>query len=133
MINKYNIPNTLKKLRNDNNLSVKEVSEKLKKYNIDINSKTIYNYENGISSPNADTFLALCEIYGCIDIFNTFNTEEYKKIFNKQLIKKQNLHFNKYKQLKEPRQNRVDKITDMELDEQRQEELKSSSGAFLKG
>ena len=53
----------LKQLRNESHISVKQAVALLKNYDIDIASKTIYGYESGLSMPNADVFLALCQIY----------------------------------------------------------------------
>lgn len=128
---KYDIHNILKKLRIDNNLSVDSVSEKLKKYNINIKPKTIYNYENKISMPNADIFLALCEIYNCIDIFNTFGMKDNKVIQSKK-SKKEDIYLTNYKKLNPERKKRIDKFIKIELNEQKDEELKNTSETFLK-
>lgn len=54
----------LKRKRKDSNLTAKEVADILKtNYNLNISDKTINGYENNRSTPNADTFIALCEIY----------------------------------------------------------------------
>ncbi len=55
----------LKQLRKSAKLSVKQASDQLKQYGIDIASKTLYGYESGLSMPNADVFVALCNIYHC--------------------------------------------------------------------
>lgn len=68
------IGNTLKKLREQNGLTRREVSEKLLEYGIDISDKTLYGYESGRSSANADMFLALCKIYKCNNILSTFES-----------------------------------------------------------
>lgn len=61
------IASILKQLRKSAHLSAKQASSQLKQYGIDIASKTIYGYESGISMPNADVFVALCQIYHCDD------------------------------------------------------------------
>ena len=67
-----NIGDILKRLREENNLTGKEAVEKLKELGIDISAKTLYGYESGRNSTNADTFLALCKIYNCQNIMNVF-------------------------------------------------------------
>ena len=67
-----NIGDTLKKLREENGMTRKEAAEKLKALGIDISDKTLYGYESGRNSANADMFLSLCKIYKCNDIMETF-------------------------------------------------------------
>ena len=67
-----NIGLKLKEIRESLNMTRKEVSEKLKTYGIDMSDKTLYGYEVGRTSANADTFLALCDIYQIQDILDTF-------------------------------------------------------------
>lgn len=56
----------LRRLRENCNLTANDVSEiLLKNYGINMNYRTLYNYENGKSSPDIERFIALCEIYGC--------------------------------------------------------------------
>ena len=64
----------LKQLRNESHISVKQAVTLLKSYDIDIASKTIYGYESGLSMPNADVFLALCQIYRSGSKGNAQNT-----------------------------------------------------------
>ncbi len=68
-----NIGSILKKLREENGLKGNEVIEKLKDLGIEISSKTLYGYESGRNSTNADMFLALCQIYKCQNIMETFS------------------------------------------------------------
>lgn len=63
----------LKSLRENSGMTRKEVSDKLKEFNIDISDKTLYGYESGRNSANADMFLALCKIYKCNNIMETFS------------------------------------------------------------
>lgn len=62
----------LRKLRLRENLSVKEVIEKLNGYGHDITDKTLYSYENDKRAASADMFIALCRIYKCNNILETF-------------------------------------------------------------
>ena len=59
-------------LRERANLSVEEVAEKLKEYDIKISPKTIYNWETAHSTPKITTFLALGVIYKCKDLLSIF-------------------------------------------------------------
>jgi len=68
-----NIGDTLKKLREENGLTRKEAADKLKHLGIDISDKTLYGYESGRNSANADMFLSLCKIYKCNNIMDTFS------------------------------------------------------------
>ena len=53
----------LKSKRKDLGLSVREVLAKLHEDGIDVSDKTLYGWESGHRQPDADTFLALCQIY----------------------------------------------------------------------
>lgn len=65
MFQNINIAYTLKELRKISHLSAKDAADQLKPFGINISSKTLYGYESSLSMPNADTFVALCKIYGC--------------------------------------------------------------------
>lgn len=54
----------LKAKRKQLKLSVKYVIEQLHQYDLDISDKTLYSWESGHRQPDADSFLALCDIYG---------------------------------------------------------------------
>lgn len=54
----------LKTKRKQLKLSVKYVIEQLHQYDLDISDKTLYSWESGHRQPDADSFLALCDIYG---------------------------------------------------------------------
>lgn len=67
-----NIAKKLKELRKNKGYSMNYVSETLKEeFEIELSPKTLYGYENGVSQPNADTFVCLCKIYQVSD-FNFF-------------------------------------------------------------
>lgn len=70
------IAETLKAKRRECALSVGEVSARLKAYGISISTKALYNYETGFRQPDANTLMALCEIYGITDALSAFG---YKK------------------------------------------------------
>ncbi len=67
------IGSILKRLREQNGLKGNEVIDKLKDLGIEISAKTLYGYESGRNSTNADMFLALCKIYKCQNIMETFS------------------------------------------------------------
>lgn len=74
----YNIASVLKQLRKTSQQTASDVIDKLKEYNIDISIKTLYGYESGLSMPNADVFVALCQIYKCdnpMDVFGNSRIE----------------------------------------------------------
>ena len=58
------IAEILKAKRKERNMSVKDVLEQLRTFEIDISEKTLYGWESGHRQPDADTFLLLCRIYG---------------------------------------------------------------------
>lgn len=68
-----NIGEQLKKLREHNDLTRKEAADKLREIGIEISDKTLYGYESGRNTPNADMFLALCKIYKCNNVMKTFS------------------------------------------------------------
>ncbi len=68
-----NIGNILKRLREERGLKGNDVVEKLKALGIEISVKTLYGYESGRNSTNADMFLALCQIYKCQNIMEVFS------------------------------------------------------------
>ena len=78
----------LRILREKNNLTRKEAVIKLHHLGIDISDKTLYGYESGRNSANADMFLALCRIYNCRNIASEFSDtmdeilEKYRTLDN---------------------------------------------------
>ncbi|MCQ4638004.1 XRE family transcriptional regulator [Anaerovorax odorimutans] len=62
----------LKKLRKNSGMSVSEVLVKLKELGQEIQQPTLYAYENNTRAANADMFIALCQIYGCNNVLETF-------------------------------------------------------------
>lgn len=71
----------LKELREQSNLTRKEAVDKLRALGIDISDKTLYGYESGRNSANADMFLALCKIYKCNNIMETFSDTVEEVLF----------------------------------------------------
>ncbi|EDS72973.1 DNA-binding helix-turn-helix protein [Anaerofustis stercorihominis DSM 17244] len=116
----------LKKFRKLKNFKQKEIAEML-----EIDTSTYSNYENGKREPNILTIKKIAKILNVSgdDLLGIKSKEKNKHFLNNREMS----HISKYRKLNEPRQNRVDKITDMELEEQEEETLKSSSSKFLKG
>lgn len=71
------LASTLREKRKASGLSVTEVLGKLNEVGVSISDKTLYNWEKGVRSPNADEFYQLCLIYG-VKSFSEF-MEETKK------------------------------------------------------
>lgn len=117
---KQTIATNLFKYRKRKKMTQKELAEKL-----GVQHNTISTWENGINSIDVDTLYKICIILD-ISINDIFGYKE-KGTFSL----KEKEHLNKYKQLNDKRQNRIDKFTDIELEEQK-EELRSSSESFLK-
>jgi hypothetical protein len=53
-------------------LSINDVVNELKNRGIELSAKTLYGYENGVGYPKANTFIALCDIYGIDDVLSSF-------------------------------------------------------------
>lgn len=105
-----NIGSKMKELRESQGLTRKEAVEKLKPLGIDISDKTLYGYESGRNSANADMFLALCKIYNCNNIMETFSSTVEKVLFTNdewQIIEK-------YRSLDEQGKKTVDYILERE-------------------
>lgn len=63
-MDKKDIGAKLRNFRESKNLNAKDVSDLLMdRFSISLNYKSLYNYENGRTSPNPDVLLALCSIY----------------------------------------------------------------------
>lgn len=88
------IAKVLKERRKRLSLSVEMVSSRLKQYDIDVSPRSLYSYESGHRQPDADTLMALCEIYNIDNIMKEFGytkkssipaeaeTEEEEKLIN---------------------------------------------------
>lgn len=61
---KTEVSTLLKSKRKELKLTVKEVVDGLRLYGFTVAEKTVYGWESGNRQPDADTFLALCKIYG---------------------------------------------------------------------
>ncbi len=67
----------LKALREKSGLTMKEVENELSNLGFDAKAKTIYGYEGGSRMPNADLFVALCQIYKCGNFVDEFGDTEF--------------------------------------------------------
>ena len=70
LLDKEMIPQLLREKRTCKNLSIEQVSARLKEIGFSVAPKTLYGYENGVSMPNVPIFIALCDIYGVTDILS---------------------------------------------------------------
>lgn len=66
----------LRELRKKSKLSVQDVLKKLKELGEEIQQPTLYAYENNTRAASADMLLALCQIYDCNNILETFANVE---------------------------------------------------------
>lgn len=112
---KEDIGKLLRLRRNELNLSSEEVVNELEVNGFKITPKTLYNWENGIRQPNADSFLILCKIYkikNSLQYFG-FSTNVKNNEFDeseKELIKK-------YRALTPEGKNTVDLILDNQYEQ----------------
>jgi len=74
----------LKDKRHEAGLTGGEVVQKLKGYGIDISSKSLWGYENGVSSPSVPTFIALCKIYEIEDLASELHDKPARMILNER-------------------------------------------------
>lgn len=75
------IGNKLRELREKSGLTVKDVINELRRFDITISEKTLYGYESGKNSTNADMFLALCQIYNCKNVIGEFSDSADEILF----------------------------------------------------
>lgn len=74
----------LKDKRHEAGLTGGEVVQKLKSYGINISDKSLWGYENGISSPAVPTFLALCKIYEVEDLVSELHDKPARMSLNER-------------------------------------------------
>ena len=103
-MSKIAIGQKLRQLREHCGYNAKEVSSILQRdFSLDIQYKTIYNYENGRNSPDTDVFLALCIIYDCEDILYEFGYTDTPRKY--PLSSEATKIYSKYRQLSKDGQN----------------------------
>ena len=69
------IGSVLRNEREKAGLTIDEVSEKLGFLGYKVSPKTLYGYENDVSSPKISLFMKICQLYGINDIYATFNMQ----------------------------------------------------------
>ena len=111
-----NIGNKLREIRENKKLSRREVAERLQHYGMDISDKTLYGYEVGRTSANADMFLALCDIYGIENIKETFKEESYQDDNNISLTVEEIEIINQYRLLDGYGKKAVKNVLDFECE-----------------
>lgn len=74
-MSRYEIASALKRLRTKSGLKADEVGAMLGK-----SGKTVNAWENGRGQPDADTLIALSDIYGVEDILSEFRGESKRRI-----------------------------------------------------
>lgn len=91
------IARNLKKYRKAKNLTAQQVSDYMKDNGYQIETRTIYGYEDGSRMPNADVFLHLCLLYECTDVLYEFG---YGEKLATDILKEQEI-INRYRKLDE--------------------------------
>lgn len=66
----------LRKAREDAGLSIEEVSVKLAALGYKVSPKTLYGYENDVSSPKISLFMTMCKLYNVRDVYATFHMRD---------------------------------------------------------
>ena len=74
-----NVGNLIQQYRKANNLTQSDLAARMSECGYPIKNGAISTWELGSSVPNANQFLALCQILNITDIYNTF-INEYRKI-----------------------------------------------------
>ena len=110
-----NIGEKLKEIRESKHLSRREVADKLKGYGFDISDKTLYGYEVGRTSANADMFMALCQIYEIEDVLATFDNTGYKADGSLFLNEEETALILKYRMLDERGKLSIDNLMNIEF------------------
>ena len=108
-MDKILISNFIKAKRKELNISINEAIDRLHSHGILISSKTLYGWESGHRQPDADAFIALCEIYG---------VKSFSEIDNRYLQADPDLnplertHIQKYRRLTDNGRATVDNVID---------------------
>jgi SOS-response transcriptional repressor LexA len=69
---KNSVGATLAELRKEKKLKQKDVADRLANYGINISNKAVHSWEKGLTQPNADQFLALCDVLDVEDVLWQF-------------------------------------------------------------
>lgn len=105
----------LKAARNNKNFTQKFVAEA-----IGVKGNTIGNYENGITEPDIDTFIRLCNLYelnykAVLDEAYGTQSDDSLSILENELIKK-------YRQLSTDGKDRINNMLDFEIEQIKQKD-----------
>lgn len=114
------IANSLKQNRKKSKLTVGDVVTRLDNcYSINISEKAMYSYESGHRQPDADTLMAMCEIYEIFDILSEFGYKKYSHVMapDDALTQEDIKIAHAYHDASEGMQESVRKLLDVELDE----------------
>ena len=76
MVSSKAIATALKQRRAELHLSTEEVVAALSDAGFKVSRKTLYGWENNVSSPNVRIFLKLCEIYQIDHIMGYFVSDD---------------------------------------------------------
>lgn len=117
----------LKSKRKELKLSVKQVVDSLKSYNISISEKTLYGWENNYRQPDTDTFLILCAIYQISNVLDYFLNEQTKDYSTKESIL-----IKKYRQLTAEQQGAIENNIDYFIQVNKKDETtENGEGPFV--
>lgn len=117
----------LKSKRKELKLSVKQVVDSLKSYNISISEKTLYGWENNYRQPDVDTFLILCAIYQISNVLDYFLNEQTKDYSTKESIL-----IKKYRQLTAEQQGAIENNIDYFIQVNKKDETtENGEGPFV--
>lgn len=115
-----NIGKILKESRISSGISVKEISDILKKKGYKASESTIYSWENENSQPTPGAFLVMCGTYGIKNVLNTFGYNGYNEDGSIQLNIKEIDLIENYRDLDDPGRSHVDTILQWETDRMKQ-------------
>lgn len=107
---------TLKKLREDADVTVKAVSEYLIEKGFKANPSTIYSWETGNSQPTPGALLAMCKLYGVPDVLAAFGYDGYDDEGGIQLNLKETQLIEKYRTLDAYGSDLVDTVLEKEYE-----------------
>lgn len=68
--------------RSEKGISQKELASRLRLRGIDITNQAVSKWENGVTSPNAVQFIAVCQVLGINDIIGEFCTGTVGGVFS---------------------------------------------------
>ena len=60
----------LKEVRKARDITIDELYQFLLKNNVQVAKKTVYGWDNAITTPNVKTFLLMCKFYGIKDVYS---------------------------------------------------------------